>query len=178
MSKVLRTNLHGRSRQIRSRSRRQLRKILPWTYNEEISEFLLEGWKANAWHVGTFYFIQVCSPNGLIGIKWLKNHKCGLNNFLLCFTIFFMMTHHPDSGQKNIRTVRKNPAITYPVITNPAEIIPSEMNLALSESRQNWISPYLNLPKTESRLLRIPPKVKPTKIESRLARIPPLLKHV
>ena len=61
-------------------------------------------------------------------------------------------------------TVRKNPAITYPVITNPAEIIPSEMNLALSESPQNWISPYLNLPKTESRLLRIPPKVKPTKI--------------
>ena len=70
-------------------------------------------------------------------------------------------------------TVRKNPAITYPVITNPAEIIPSEMNLALSESRQNWISPYLNLPKTESRLIWISPKLNPAYYEFRQKSNPP-----
>ena len=28
-------------------------------HNEEISEFRLEGWKANAWHVGTFYSVAL-----------------------------------------------------------------------------------------------------------------------
>ena len=72
-------------------------------------------------------------------------------------------------------TVRKNPAITYPVITNPAEISPSEMNPALSESPQNWISSYLNLPKTESRLIWISPKLNPTYYEFRQKSNPPKL---
>ena len=75
-------------------------------------------------------------------------------------------------------TVRKNPAITYPVITNPAEIIPSEMNLALSESRQNWISPYLNLPKTESRLIWISPKLNPAYYEFRQKSNPPKFYYI
>ena len=75
-------------------------------------------------------------------------------------------------------TVRKNPAINYPVSTNPVDISPSEMNPAWFESRQDWIPSYLNPAKTQFRQTRIPLKVNPTKTESRLKWTPSWLDHV